>query len=130
MALDLTESIRAAAEHLDTCDYVMFCEAVEYDEDDDTNEQYQEAVDKLAAPFCGCNGCIAREAIYSGLEPLLKEFLRELVAYNENPDTAPCCIVGKRAWQYHVALMDISLGADNPKDLAAKVLGMKKENKE
>lgn len=124
MALDATTAVRAAAERLDACDYILWCEATNNDE---ANDDYNEAVDQLLAPFCGCNGCMAREAIHAAIEPLLKAFLTELSINNENPDGAPCCVVGKRAWDYHVALLDISLGTDNPKDRALKALGMKKE---
>lgn len=126
MPVDLTEAVHLAAERLDTCDFVLFCDNAGADFDE---EAYDDAVDTLFAPFCGCNGCMAREAIHAAFESVIRAFLTDLFSYNANPDDAPCCIVGKRAWQYHVALMDISEGADNPKDLALRVLGMKKEDK-
>lgn len=126
MPIDLTPAVKAAADQLDTCDFVMFCEVTE---GETSEEEYDEAVNKLVAPFCGCNGCLAREAIYASAYLVIEAFLNDLFAYNKDPDTAPCCVVGKRSWKYHVALMDIAEGAENPKDLALVALGMKKEDK-
>ena len=126
MPIDLTPAVKKAAEHLDTCDYILFHEGLD---DAGDEEDYDDAVDNLVAPFCGCNVCLAREAIFASFHLVIEAFLNDLFAYNKDPENAPCCIVGKRSWKYHVALLDISEGAENPKDLALKALGMKKEDK-
>ena len=123
MALDLTPAVDAAAERLNTCDFVFWCEQT----GEDNGPSYEDAVNQLASAYCGCNYCNAREAIHASVEIILRDFLKELSIESENPDQAPCCIVGKRAWDYHVALLDISLGNPDPKDRALKALGMKKE---
>ena len=109
---------------LDFCEYIAFYEGTDMEEEDD--EQYQEAVDQLLAPFCGCTGCLAREAVHASYENVIKAFLEDLVGENQNADKAPCCIVGKRAWDYHCTLLDIASGDENPEQLAQKVLVLSK----
>lgn len=133
MELDLSNAVQAVVDRLETADIVYFYQNFE-GVGDDPNETaigddvYADAIKDLSNDaYCGCNSCIAQEAVDAAFPFIINDTLDHIVQSNRDNKTAPCCIVARRAWKYHVALLDISCGANNPQDLASIALGMKED---
>lgn len=124
---NIKDAVIAVVDRLDAADIVF-----SHDNDmmpDEYELSYDSALEQLAGAYCGCNTCIANEAVDAAFPFIINAFLTDIVSDNDKLNGSPCCIVSKRAWTYHVALVDIWNGAANPKDLAAQALGLKKEDK-
>lgn len=125
--INIQNAVLAVIDRLEAADIVF-----SHDNDmmpDEYAEAYDSALEQLVGAYCGCNTCIANEAVDAAFPFIVNAFLADIVSDNDKPNDSPCCVVSKRAWTYHVALVDIWNGATNPKDLAAQALGLKKEDK-
>lgn len=133
MELDLSNAVKAVVDRLETADIVYFYQNFEHvgNEPNDygiSENEYEDAMKDLSNDaYCGCNGCIAQEAVDAAFPFIINDTLDHIVQGNKDNKTAPCCVVARRAWKYHVALLDISCGANNPQDLASIALGMKED---
>lgn len=120
---DLGPVCQAAIDVINAIQYAVF-DASEGDVPED-DEVFGEIIENFYAPVCGCDVCCAREIVNHIFPLCVNAALKAMVKYNDNPDSAPCCIVASRAWSYHHALLDIIVGVDNPKARAQQALGMK-----
>lgn len=121
---DLGPVVQAAIDVINAIQYAIFNDPPEGEVHED-DEVFGEIIENFFAPVCGCDVCCAREIIHVTFPLCVNAALKAMVKHNENPEAAPCCIVAGRAWNYHHALLDISVGVDDPKARAQEALGMK-----